>query len=275
MRLGGVPRLFSMAWIPGPEIRARLIPEIASLEGVLNEQTHPWVACDLLAYDELLAQLALEGHPELRKRAAPRMAEVIGAAIETLEGPEFTDKGYDEDRRALGHVAKQLHGAAAKGVLLGHPVPEAPIIWSSDESIRSWRDLQGRVVLVDFWATWCGPCIRAFPELRRLQERFADEQVVIVGVTRLWGRYTEGAGEQRLQVEAGEELASMPGFMKARNMTWPVVFVDKQLFDDFGVRGIPHVAVVDRDGVVVANGVSMEEAERMIAKRLERAASDK
>lgn len=152
---------------------------------------------------------------------------------------------------------KYLDGAAAKGMLIDHDVPQLTFLWSSDPSISSMEDFKGKVVVLDFWATWCGPCIGSFPQVAQLVEHYKDYPVAVVGVTSPQGTFFTDSGE-RVDTEGNpdKEFELTPAFMDAKNVTWTVVYSEENVFNpDFGIRGIPHVAIVDPAGKVRYNGL--------------------
>ncbi|HMN39382.1 MAG TPA: redoxin family protein [Phycisphaerales bacterium] len=161
------------------------------------------------------------------------------------------------DTRAL------LDGPWAHGQLIDHTAPPITFLWSSGEKpIHSFADLKGKVVLVDFWATWCGPCRAAFPKMRELQTRYDGYPVVILGVTSPQGYSLDFSADKKKPAridckgDPAKEFAHMPAFMADQGMTWTVAFSEQNVFNpDFGVRGIPSVAIIGPDGVVRFNGL--------------------
>lgn len=109
--------------------------------------------------------------------------------------------------------------------------------------------LQGKVVLLDFFAHWCGPCIASLPSLRELHDELKSKGFEVVGVTRFYGYYkTENRAARDMTPE--KEFDHMKEFTREQKMSWPVVFTDKQPFEDYLVTGIPHVVLIDRAGKI-------------------------
>ena len=95
--------------------------------------------------------------------------------------------------------------------------------------------MNGRVVLIDFWATWCGPCNEELPHMQKIAKEFAEQPLVIISVS--WDR-DETAWKQ---------------FIARHNMTWVQYRdADHKLSDNFSVNAIPHYFTIDSDGVLTA-----------------------
>src|SRR5699024_8478985 len=75
----------------------------------------------------------------------------------------------------------------AQKAMIGKPAPELTFIWSSQPDLKKLSDLKGKVVILDFWATWCGPCIATFPQIRELTEHYKSGEVGVLGVTSIQG----------------------------------------------------------------------------------------
>ncbi len=198
----------------------------------------------------------------LKEKVRTRMVASVESAIATL-GTPGDEKGVAQ-LKGLKSTLALAKGAWGRGDLIGGTAPEVTFTWSnSKEPIKSLADLKGKVVIVDFWATWCGPCIATFPNIRQLVARYEGYPVVVLGVTSLQGFHIkrtleEGSKPERIDCkdDAAKEMGFMPDYLKDMNITWTVAFSDQEVFNpDFGVNGIPHVAIIDPAGKVRYNGL--------------------
>jgi peroxiredoxin len=103
----------------------------------------------------------------------------------------------------------------------------------------SLRELKGKVVLVNFWATWCPPCRKEMPDLNTLYQRFKDQGFVILAIS-------------------DEEVGKVKPFIAERNISYPVMLdPGRKVNDLFQVEGIPKSFVYDREGKLVAQSIDM------------------
>jgi peroxiredoxin len=127
--------------------------------------------------------------------------------------------------------AETAHGAASVAGP-GSAAPEFELVDSSGEKIRL-SDYKGKVVILDFWATWCPPCRKEIPGFVDLQARYGAKGVEVVGVT----------------LDQGWE--PVRPFMKAQKINYTVVMGDMNVVRSYGnITSIPTTFVIDREGVI-------------------------
>lgn len=116
--------------------------------------------------------------------------------------------------------------------------------WIEQSPIKL-ADLRGQVVLLDFWAPWCGPCRYTLPNFSRWQETYKSKGLVILGVTKYYGH---GNGRA---LTPPEELVYLRDFRKRNSLTYGFIVSDANTNDfNYGVSSIPTSFLIDRKGVV-------------------------
>lgn len=108
--------------------------------------------------------------------------------------------------------------------------------------------LKGKVVVVEFWATWCGPCRASIPHLKELNAKYASKGLTLVSLT-----------------DEGAEVAGP--FVKQNGMDY-AIGTGSTTGEDYGVTGIPHAVVVGKDGKVVWEGHPMSGLDQAVEAAL-------
>lgn len=226
-----------------------------------GERTPAAYAEDLAALDALHTRLKDAGDAEAGQVLLLKVAVHL-QLLDDLEGGQAvlrqiiaqhpdTEAAHDA-AQLLERIASMLAADAAQAALIGQLAPEIVFVWATQDDLKRLSDLRGRVVVIDFWATWCGPCVSSFPQVRELTAHYANAPVTVLGVTSLQGRVMgleQGTVDTR--DNPAREMALMHNYIKERDITWPIAFSEQSVFNpDFAVQGIPYVAIVAPDGTV-------------------------
>ncbi len=141
---------------------------------------------------------------------------------------KYVDLAGESDR----YRARAQHFIEDPRLAAMRMAPPFTVITTTGEQF-SLDDMNGKVVLLDFWATWCGPCRESLPEIQRIAQRFADQPLVV------------------LSISSDKDEAAWKNFIRQNNMTWTQYRdADGALGRAFGVNAIPHYFSIDTDGVL-------------------------
>jgi len=171
-------------------------------------------------------------------------------AVRTWEGREYhfcsekCAKSFESDPVAfVPPILPRTTPAFALRDLAGRPLSPA--------------SLEGEVVLLDFWATWCLPCRKSMPELQALHEKYAERGLAVVGIS----------------IDQGDP-GRVKRFVAARRLTYPIAVDSEQnaAWEAFHVKAVPAAYLIDRGGRIVAqwtgSPANPKDLERMVEELL-------
>ncbi|MCM1181595.1 MAG: TlpA family protein disulfide reductase [Clostridium sp.] len=141
--------------------------------------------------------------------------------------------GCGKQEAASGKDAQQpdMEQAVYREVLEGDSAPDFTVELA-DGSTFVLSEQSGRVVLLNFWATWCGPCVREMPAFEKLYSDYGDEVAI-------------------LAIDCAEDKETVDRFLSDAGYTFPIAYdVEGTTFMKYPSEGIPYTLVIGRDGIV-------------------------
>jgi thiol-disulfide isomerase/thioredoxin len=243
------------------------------LEGIYNMQM--WQGEDKDAIATVNTMLALDTDPRARSADQTELAQALLARAGKKPKPEQLDavhatfqeaiatypknaSAYFSDGLVLAQMGKMDEASADFRECLKYCSPKDPSrlraehfaenpelalhkmaptfeVTALDGKKFNLDAMGGRVVLIDFWAAWCGPCNEELPHMKKIAKEFANDPLVIISVS--WD----------------SDDAKWKTFIQKNEMTWVQYRdADHKLSDEFGINAIPHYFTIDSDGVLTA-----------------------
>ena len=153
----------------------------------------------------------------------------------------------DDSDPKIARVVSQAKGELKKREALGKPLNMK--FTSLDGREVDISQMKGKVVLIDFWATWCGPCIREIPSVKKTYEELNKDGFEIIGIS------------------LDSDKAKLEDFIAKNDMNWPQFFDGKgwktSLAQEHGISSIPAMWLVDKEGNLVDQNARSELKEKV------------
>jgi thiol-disulfide isomerase/thioredoxin len=175
----------------------------------------------------------------------------IAAEVFSTMPPEGFTKVDPPENNGFGGIAIAEAGADADGaarpepklaVKVGDAAPDFALKDLSGAEV-SLASLKGKVVVLDFWATWCGPCKAAMPVIQKLHDEYASKGVAVLGVN-TWEQNQKAVRD----------------YIASKKYTYPCLLDGDKLAEAYGVPGIPTLVVIGKDGKVALIEVGLSDA---------------
>jgi thiol-disulfide isomerase/thioredoxin len=229
---------------------------VAALESALGQlRTEPlgtpFMARVLLGM--VLADTYLDaGQRELARRL---LLDESGHAEQIVQSIRLN--GLPEQLRAAEAGRLQIRDRAAQVDLLDREAPEIEVAdWMLGEA-TSLAALRGKVVLLEFWATWCRPCLELMPSLGLLHQQYAERGLEIVALT----RYEQAPSDADPAEARARERDLVRTVIAGRGLAFRVgIAPDARVQQRYGATGVPTLALIDRAGRVRLCGSGGDEA---------------
>jgi len=153
-----------------------------------------------------------------------------------------------------GATEQRIGGADDSATaLVGRPAPDFKLRDLDGKQVQL-ASLKGKVVLLDFWATWCGPCRDEMPRLDTLSKEFKDKNVVVLGI------------------DEGEDDETVRGFIKKNGYQLPVLRASPGdiVVENYAAHALPSLVLIDKNGIVADYRVGSGNSEQTLRAELER-----
>ncbi len=238
---------------------------VTKIKGQLQagKRTEADLAAELKEFDALLAKYSGEKTDEVAQILVMKAMLYVEVLENPAKGAELirqlkadfpdTTQGRQADRMLAVLVQQEEAAKIQAALAVGKPFPDfaEKDLTGNPLTLAAYK---GKLVLVDFWATWCGPCVDELPNVLAAYKKYHNQGFEIVGIS------------------LDEEQAKLTGFLKDQGVTWAQYFDGKgwqsKLAVKYGVQSIPATFLLDGEGTIIARDLRGAALEAELAKRL-------
>ena len=216
---------------------------------------------DLSGASELIIKMKELLNADPNDQASAGLAMQLASAFEHMPGGEPTAKQAYEvfgpifatsSNESIRQMADSFAGTLRRLSLPGNPMEISGTLL--DGGPFDQKTLAGKVVLIDFWATWCGPCVQEIPNVLEQYKKYHDQGFEVVGIS------------------LDQDRKALESFVDDREIPWPILFEPSEgsgwqhpLATYYGISGIPTVILIGRDGNVISLNARGERLAELLA----------
>jgi len=240
------------------EVQAELKAVIQKVQTKLKEdkKTEADLSDELKEFDAILAKHKAEKSDEVAQVLMMKAMLYSQVIEDEAKGKELLEQLKKEfpDSKAVATLKRQEEAEKARsGLVKGAAFPDFSVKDLEGKPL-SLADYKGKVVLVDFWATWCGPCVGELPNVLKAYEKHHATGFEIVGIS------------------LDKDQSKLEKFIKDKHMPWRQFFDGQgwqnELAQKYGINSIPATYLLDREGKIIGVGLRGEKLEAAVAAAL-------
>lgn len=216
---------------------------------------------------EKAAPLLRNRYDAMEKGGGANLQELIGGVVQPLF-QIYSQSGQKDEAKAFvaqvksdlathpqgAQIGQFLDGLAGQLAMPGVGDSMDISFTAIDGTEIDTTQMKDKVVLVDFWATWCGPCVAEMPNVISAYNEYKDKGFEVIGIS------------------LDQDKGALEQFIEQRGMEWPQYFDGKgwenELSNEFGIRSIPATFLLGKDGKIVASNLRGDQLEQKLAELL-------
>lgn len=215
----------------------------------------------------------IDEYSSMLRRCKEGLEEGFADYVEHTVYADSTEEANDRNPEAFKMHINACDLLLKRLNLIGKPAPPISFlnVYNVDSSL-TLESLKGKVVIIDFWTTWCLPCVIGFSELKIIYDEYKARGLEIVGITSLQRYYAdEEAGVVEKNIDPKREIELTGDFIKQKGIVWPCAISEQKVFNpDYTVNSVPTFVLIDREGYIrfIQSFAGQSEQKKRIIERL-------